>query len=61
MVKVKASCEIIQQLGAGKDETGSHDEPDADLSLDKLGKQISITKEEYMEVEKELKTFYKEP
>jgi len=61
MTKVKASCEIIQQLGAKKDETGSRNEPNEAVSLEKLDKQISITKKEYEDVEKELRKFYGEP
>jgi osomolarity two-component system phosphorelay intermediate protein YPD1 len=60
MTKVKASCEIIQQLGAKKDETGSRNEPNEKVSLEKLDKQVDITKKEYEDVEKELRKFYGE-
>jgi osomolarity two-component system phosphorelay intermediate protein YPD1 len=60
MTKVKASCEIIQQLGAKKNETGSRSEPNEKISLEKLDKQIEITKREYQDVEKELRKFYGE-
>jgi osomolarity two-component system phosphorelay intermediate protein YPD1 len=60
MTKVKASCEIIQQLGAKKDESGSRSEPNDAISLSKLEKQIAVTKLEYEEVEKELRRFYGE-
>jgi len=58
MTQVKASCEVIQQLGAKKDETGTRDEPDQDVSLSKLKTEIAATKDQYKEVEKALRTFY---
>jgi len=60
LIKVRDSCEKIQNFGAKKDETGNHDEADDDVSLDRLGSEISLAKSEYHEVEKELRTFYGE-
>jgi len=60
LIKVRDSCEKIQHFGAKKDETGNHDEPDDDVSLDRLDTEIALAKSEYHEVEQELRGFYGE-
>ncbi|KAL4919945.1 signal transduction histidine kinase [Aspergillus aurantiobrunneus] len=49
--KVKDACEKIQHYGAGKDESGTTDEPDENASLEKIKKTIETAKEDYKEVE----------
>lgn len=58
MTKVKDSCEKIQHFGARKDETGTRDEPNDDVSLRKLRDTIKQAKTEFHEAEKILKRFY---
>ncbi|KAL1305180.1 hypothetical protein AAFC00_002101 [Neodothiora populina] len=58
LTKVKDSCEKIQHFGAYKDETGTHDEPDKKVCLDKCKTTIAQAKEEFKEVEKALRRFY---
>jgi osomolarity two-component system, phosphorelay intermediate protein YPD1 len=60
LIKVRDSCEKIQNYGANKDETGNHPEPDNDVCLNNLDGEISLAKSEYHEVEKELRKFYGE-
>ena len=49
--KVKEACEKIQHYGAGKDETGTVDEPDEKTSLKKIEKTLGDVKKDYKEVE----------
>lgn len=56
--KVKDSCEKIQHLGAGKDETGSKDEPDHKKLLAALTKIIEQAKSEFREAETLLRRFF---
>lgn len=58
LTKVKDSCEKIQHFGARKDETGTRDEPDDEVSLRKLRTIIAQAKEEFREVERSLRRFY---
>ncbi|KAE8131746.1 signal transduction histidine kinase [Aspergillus pseudotamarii] len=59
LTKVKDACEKIQNLGGGKDETGTNKESKED-SLDKIEKTLSQCKADYKEVEKFLRRFYDE-
>lgn len=56
--KVKEACEKIQHYGAGKDETGTVDEPDQSISLKNIEKTLTQVKEDYQEVEEFLRKFY---
>lgn len=58
--KVKEACEKIQHYGAGKDETGTADEPDQSTSLKNIEKTLTQVKEDYKEVEEFLRRFYGE-
>jgi len=60
LIKVRDSCEKIQNYGAKKDETGNKDEPDDNVSLSRLKTEISATESAYHEVETELRKFYGE-
>ena len=60
LTRVKDSCEKIQHFGLGKDESGSVDEPDADVSLKKLKVTIKQAKEEFAGVKVILEQFYGE-
>jgi len=60
LIKVRDSCEKIQNFGAKKDETGNKDEPDDNVSLSRLKTEISATESAYHEVETELRKFYGE-
>lgn len=55
---MKDSCEKIQHFGANKDETGTHDEPDDEVCLERLTKIIAQAKQEFKDVEKVLRKFY---
>lgn len=57
---MKDSCEKIQHLGAGKDESGSSDEPDKKVSLKNIDTTLKEVKVEYAEVEKFLRRWYGE-
>lgn len=48
---MKDACEKIQHYGAGKDESGTNDEPDEKVSLEKIGKTLETAKKDYKEVE----------
>ncbi|KAF2236541.1 histidine containing phosphotransmitter protein, partial [Viridothelium virens] len=61
LTKVKDSCEKIQHFGAHKDETGTKDEPDAEVCLKRLEKTIAQAKAEFQEAERKLKNFYHDP
>ncbi|KAF2154204.1 histidine containing phosphotransmitter protein [Myriangium duriaei CBS 260.36] len=58
LTKVKDSCEKIQHFGAKKDETGTRDEPNDEVSLRKLRTTIAQAKEEFREAERVLRRFY---
>ncbi|KAK6002411.1 hypothetical protein QM012_002049 [Aureobasidium pullulans] len=58
LTKVKDHCEKIQHYGAHKDETGTRDEPDAEVCLDNLKVSIAQAKKEFKVVERLLKRFY---
>ncbi|GME41762.1 Hpt domain-containing protein [Neofusicoccum parvum] len=58
LTKVKDSCEKIQHFGGNKDETGTHDEPDDEVCLERLTKTIAQAKQEFKDVEKVLRKFY---
>jgi len=60
LIKVRDSCEKIQNYGLKKDATGNHDEPDATRCLDLLKGEITLAKSEYEEVEHVLRKFYGE-
>jgi len=58
LTKVKDSCEKIQHFGLGKDESGSVDEPDEGVSLEKLAATIAQAKQEFQDVKELLVQFY---
>jgi len=58
LIKVRDSCEKIQNYGSMKDETGNHSEPEEEVCLSLLDSEISTAKEEYEEVEQLLRQFY---
>ncbi|PYI00558.1 phosphotransmitter protein Ypd1 [Aspergillus sclerotiicarbonarius CBS 121057] len=60
LIKVKDACEKIQHYGAGKDETGSTDEPDKKTSLSRIEKTLTQVKVDYKEVEAFLRKYYGE-
>jgi osomolarity two-component system phosphorelay intermediate protein YPD1 len=60
LTKVKDSCEKIQHFGARKDESGANDEPDDEVSLQKLETTIAQAKQEFSDVEQVLRKFYNE-
>lgn len=60
LVKVKDSCEKIQHLGAGQDETGTAKQPDTKVSLKVIGTVLNDVKRDYAEVEIYLRRFYGE-
>lgn len=60
LTNVKDGCEKIQHYGAGKDETGSTDEPNDQVSLKNIDTTLKEVKVEYAKVEKFLRRFYGE-
>lgn len=58
--KVKEACEKIQHYGAGKDETGTADEPEEKTSLKNIENTLVDVKKDYKEVEAFLRKFYDE-
>jgi osomolarity two-component system phosphorelay intermediate protein YPD1 len=58
LTKVKDSCEKIQHYGARKDETGQRDEPDDDVSIQRIKSTLEQAKQEFHDVEKTLRRFY---
>ncbi|OJJ40704.1 hypothetical protein ASPWEDRAFT_99233, partial [Aspergillus wentii DTO 134E9] len=60
LIKVKDACEKIQHCGAGKDETGTADEPNKKTSLDHIKKILEQARKDYDEVEKFLRRYYDE-
>jgi osomolarity two-component system phosphorelay intermediate protein YPD1 len=61
LVYVRDSCEKIQHFGSHKDETGTHEEPDADVCLERLTTTIRQAKTEFEDVERVLRRYYNEP
>ncbi|KAJ5856024.1 uncharacterized protein N7529_009968 [Penicillium soppii] len=60
LVKVKDGCEKIQHFGAGKDETGTIDEPDTEVSLKAIKKTLDEVEIAYRKVENLLRRYYGE-
>ncbi|KAJ5317158.1 hypothetical protein PENANT_c029G10468 [Penicillium antarcticum] len=60
LIKVKDGCEKIQHFGASKDETGTIDEPDNEVSLEAIKKTLNDVKIAYRKVEKLLRRYYGE-
>lgn len=60
LTKVKDSCEKIQHFGARKDQTGAHDEPDEQKSLDRCKTEIALAKREFKEAERVLRRYYRD-
>lgn len=60
LIKVKDACEKIQHLGAGKDETGTVDEPDKTTSLGSIKQTLKTVKKDFGEVQTVLEKFYRE-
>ena len=58
LIKVKDSCEKIQNYGGGKDESGNHEEPNAEVSLQAITQTLARLKVDYADVEKRLRRFY---
>lgn len=58
LTKVKDSCEKIQHFGARKDETGTNDVDDDDLSLSRISDVLQQAKDDYYKAEHKLKIFY---
>lgn len=58
LTKVKDSCEKIQNIGAQKDETGTHDEPDKEKCLTDCKKIVGQAKDEFELAEAALRRFY---
>ncbi|KAI9753275.1 MAG: hypothetical protein M4579_005248 [Chaenotheca gracillima] len=61
LTKVKDSCEKIQHLGAGKEETGQHQEPDEDKLLARIKEILGEVISDYRDAERSLKAFYARP
>ncbi|PGG96684.1 hypothetical protein AJ79_09489 [Helicocarpus griseus UAMH5409] len=60
LTKVKEACEKIQHLGAGKDESGTVDEPNVATSLASVRKTLEDVKTDYHDVVTRLRRFYGE-
>ncbi|PGH09060.1 osomolarity two-component system, phosphorelay intermediate protein YPD1 [Blastomyces parvus] len=58
--KVKEACEKIQNLGAGKDESGTVNEPNEKVSLANIEKTLNETQKDYKDAVVRLKRFYGE-
>ncbi|KAL5362136.1 signal transduction histidine kinase [Aspergillus floccosus] len=58
LTKVKDACEKIQHFGAGKDETGTTDEPDDAVSLKHIKNTLAQAKKDYKKVETFLRKLY---
>ncbi|MCJ1353169.1 MAG: hypothetical protein MMC33_003154 [Icmadophila ericetorum] len=61
LTKVKDSCERIQHYGARKDESGTKDEYNDELSLSRIRETLDTVRVEYKEAEVKLKAFYHDP
>jgi osomolarity two-component system phosphorelay intermediate protein YPD1 len=57
---VRDSCEKIQHFGSKKDETGTVDEPDDDVCLQRVDATVKQAKKEFAEVEVVLRNFFKD-
>lgn len=60
LTNVKDGCEKIQHFGAGKDETGTTDQPDDNISIDNIAKTVKEVKVAYAKVERFLRRYYGE-
>ncbi|KAF2460382.1 histidine containing phosphotransmitter protein [Lineolata rhizophorae] len=60
LTKLKDSCEKIQHYGKRKDETGTRDESDEELLLGRLRSTIDDAKQEFNEIERLLRRFYRD-
>lgn len=60
LTTIKDGCEKIQHFGAGKDETGTTDEPDEAVSLKNIDDTLKEVITEYAKVEKFLRRFFGE-
>ncbi|PGH31548.1 osomolarity two-component system, phosphorelay intermediate protein YPD1 [[Emmonsia] crescens] len=60
LTKVKEACEKIQNFGAGKDESGTVNEPNTAISLANIKKTLNETKGDYNDAVVRLKRFYGE-
>ncbi|KAK2736478.1 hypothetical protein FQN57_000734 [Myotisia sp. PD_48] len=61
LTKVKDACEKIQHFGAQKDESGTIDVPDKDISLANVRKVLTEVRVDYGDISRKLKRFYGEP
>ena len=57
--KVRDSCEKMQHLGSGTDETGHQDIEDKNDSVERIKQVFAALKVEVKDAEKRLKKFYK--
>lgn len=60
LTNVKDGCEKIQHFGAGKDEAGTTDEPDDNVSLKNIDNTLQEVKLEFVKVERFLRRYYGE-
>lgn len=60
LTTVKDGCEKIQHFGAGKDESGTTDEPDKAVSLKHIDDTLKEVITEYAKVEKFLRRYFGE-
>lgn len=60
LTHVKDGCEKIQHFGAGKDESGTTDEPDKEVSLKNIAVTLEDVKKAYFNVERFLRRYYGE-
>lgn len=60
LTHVKDGCEKIQHFGAGKDEAGTTDEPDKEVSLNNIAGTLEDVKKAYFKVERFLRRYYGE-
>jgi osomolarity two-component system, phosphorelay intermediate protein YPD1 len=58
LTKVKNSCEKIQHLGAGKDESGISNIGDPEISLQKIQSTLDVVRMEYAESQDCLKSYF---
>lgn len=57
--RIRDACEKIQNLGAGKDESGLKDLNDKDYAIQTIQSNITSMKQDYAEAASALKKFYK--
>lgn len=60
LLKLKDSCEKIQNYGAMKDESGIHHEPNESVCLENCRVTIELAKGEFSEAETALRKFYRD-